>query len=146
MPSAVRQGAMAVAVAELMLRLGEIGGRSALGERLGRALLRRVAEGEEEEEAEAAAEEEALAPLTTPAEAAVVAEAAAVMADALMVWPGGRALPLHTVLLAVRAPAWLRLLLAASMRGDLHCARHASDACVHQSQSSNDRESIRWLG
>ena len=96
MPSAVRQGPLASVTAELLLRLGEIGSPSALGQRLRRALL-------DSDAADWSTGTTADAPCALPA-------------DAEMVWPDGSTLSLHRVLLAVRAPDWLQLVVSRARR------------------------------
>ena len=98
MPAAVRQGAVGLATAELLMRLGELGAPCALGIRLRAALLgapnsapRGVARADAREAAAPSAADEAeswLEPWVAP--------------DAYMVWPEGWSLGLHQV----RARVW----------------------------------------
>ena len=79
LPPSARQGGVGAAVTEVLLRMGILGGRSAVGE-----LLRPLVHGEGGDEAPP-------------------------FADAAMLWPDGRRLHLHRCLLAARGPAWSRL-------------------------------------
>jgi len=79
LPPSARQGGVGAAVTEVLLRMGILGGRSAVGE-----LLRPLVHDEGGEEAPP-------------------------FADAAMLWPDGRRLHLHRCLLAARGPAWSRL-------------------------------------
>ena len=96
LPASTRQGAVGAAAGALLLRLGELGGRSPLGERLRGQLL-----------------------LSDGAADACVSSSALCSPDALMLYPSADGheasrLPLHRVILAARAPAWLAMLHSAS--------------------------------